>query len=291
MACAEAPRGSPYVSRPGSLVANRSLYAAPPRSRRYSCIPSASASRTAWASRTKPTGWLPKAQVAPGLVRRLGAGEPEAVERCDGPPVDLEEPQSQPPFPQRQLREFPMERGRLQEGRLGAAPPRAMKPEERVQIALQPIGIRGEAVRHGPELAELSREAAHLLPEVAPSLLEEFVPARHLEAQHGAGFAIERTSAVQRGEALVAGDVLREQDETPQRNRVDRPGDRSGGVRVGERRADRAELVARAVAHEAQDGHAVPPPHVHRHDGRRLTSSDGPARSAMCPPSRSDATR
>ena len=148
-----------------------------------------------------------------------------------------------------------------------------MKPEERVQIALQPIGIHGEAIRHGTEFAELSREAAHLLPEVAPSLLEECFPGRHLEAQHGAGLAVERASAGQCGETLVAGDVLREQDETPQRNRVDSPGDGGGGVRVGERRADRAELVARAMSHEAEDGHAVPPPHVHRHDGRRLTAA------------------
>ena len=56
---AEAPRARPAVSRPGSSVANRSLYAAPPRSRRNSRIPSASASCTAWASRTKPAGWFP----------------------------------------------------------------------------------------------------------------------------------------------------------------------------------------------------------------------------------------
>ena len=56
---ADFPRGSPKVSSPGSLVANRRLYAPPPRSRRYSLIPSASASFNAWTSRTNPAGTPP----------------------------------------------------------------------------------------------------------------------------------------------------------------------------------------------------------------------------------------
>ena len=102
---------------------------------------------------------------------------------------------------------------------------------------------------------------------------------------------VERTGAGERGEALVAGEVLGDQHEAPQRDGVDRGRNGGRGVRIGEQHADRAELVAGDVPGEAQDGQAVLPPRFQRHDGGGLAAPPGEPDRAAGPPCRSGATR
>ena len=145
----------------------------------------------------------------------------------------------------------------------------------------KPVGIGGEAVRHGPCSAEPARVAAHLLPEVAPSRLQERVPGRRLEAQHRARFAVERTSAGQRGEALVGGDMLGEQDEPPQRHRrrrPPRPRRRRPGRRAA-RRPGRAGRSGRGRRSAGRRRRAATTRTAARWP--RATVSDGRARSAV----------
>ena len=77
---------------------------------------------------------------------------------------------------------------------------------------------------------------------------------------------------VKLAETLVAGDLLGEQHEAPQRNGVHGLPDAGGGRGLSQRCGDGSELVARAVADEAQYGNAPLPPLVQRHDRDRIAA-------------------
>src|SRR5689334_6944620 len=160
---------------------------------------------------------LPERRVSSGLVGRLGAGKPEAVKRRDRLAVDLEEPQSQPPAVERVRGELAMKRLREEERRGGVPPALPVKMEQGVEISLEPLGVRGEAIRERPELRQPARKATHLLAEVASALPQELVPRVAIEAQHRTRLPVQEASTGHLPEALLPRDLLGEQNEARQR--------------------------------------------------------------------------
>ena len=128
-----------------------------------------------------------------------------------------------------------MKRFRKEERRGDVPPALPVKMEHRLQVQLEPLGVRGEPVRQPPELGQLAREAPHLLAKVAPALLQELVPGVVSEAEYRAGLPVQGPSTCHLPELLVPRNMLGEQHEARQRYGPYCLFDRCGGRRLGQR--------------------------------------------------------
>ena len=128
-----------------------------------------------------------------------------------------------------------MKRLREEERRGGVPPALPVKIEQSVKISLEPLGVRGEAIRQRPELRQPARKTTHLLTEIASVLLQELVPRVAIEAQYRTRLPVQESSAGHLSEALLPRDLLGEQNEARQRYGLHGLFDRRGGRRLGQR--------------------------------------------------------
>jgi hypothetical protein len=171
--------------------------------------------------------------------------------------------------------ELAMKRLRVEERGGRASPTLSVETKECVEVRLQTLRIGGETVRHVSELGQFAWKATGLLAEVAPTCPHELVPRAVSEAKHRARLAVQGSSAGHVPEALIAGNLLGEKHEAPQRNGVQclRYADVDRTVR--QRRAYRPELVTRSVTNEAQYWDPTLPPLVQGHDRYQVAAGTG----------------
>ena len=127
-----------------------------------------------------------------------------------------------------------------------------MKAEQRVEILWETVGIVGEPIPELVPLLEPPLAAAHLLSEIRAARGEVPLPPAG-GVQHGAALAAEDAPAELRVPALVARQLLADEQVPFRRELGECPpqsGRRGAAVRG---RAHRAELVGRAVPDEAHD--------------------------------------
>src|SRR5919198_1363611 len=204
------------------------------------------------ASRTKPTEDATPGGPPPRLVIRLDAGEAEAVPDRRGLSVELQEPESEPAAIERAFRELAVERlGPAGEARALVAPSRSVEAEEDVQVGGELVAIVREAKAQLMLARELPLAPPNLRAEVCASLGQHLVPGRAIHAQDRTGTPPKRPSSDQAAPGRVPREQLAEKN-VPALP-AERLSQRTRGRGAVRRRADRPQLVGRAVADEADD--------------------------------------
>jgi peptidoglycan/xylan/chitin deacetylase (PgdA/CDA1 family) len=200
-------------------------------------------------------------RVAAGLVVAARRTHLEAVPGGDRAAVELEQPEPQPAAPERFPGELSVERRVAEVGRR-RAPARAVEREQRVEISVEGPLVR-EARHHGALALEAGLTAPELLAEIRAASREILVPAPG-EPERRARLASPGTACEQLGPRLVAGQLLAEEDVPVQP--VESGAERAGRCVVLAPGVDGAELVAGAVAEEADHARQTAAPGVQRED-------------------------
>ena len=201
--------------------------------------------------------------VAARLVVAAHGADLEAVPRRDRPAVQLEHPEPQPTAAERLSRELAVE-GRIAEVRRRRAPARPVEGEEGVEVTIERRRIR-ESRGDVAFSANSSLAAPELLAEVPAPRGQVLVPRRR-QAQRRTSLAAPLAPAEQLVPALVAGELLAEEDVPVER--FERGRERVTRGHLAASLVNRAELVPRAMAEEAENAREATAPGVEREDSR-----------------------
>src|SRR5262245_6020262 len=192
--------------------------------------------------------------VASRLVVPVGAAEAEAVPRCHGPSVQLEEPQPQPAALVRADREPPVKPLRLTErGPTLFSPPRPVQGEEDVERRGKLRRILDQPVAHLVLTFEPALLVANLLAQTRRQSGEKLVPIGCGEGERQARLAAGDPPVQKRRPALVGGQLLDVDERVRPRLRAKRDTERRGHAFSVGRHADRPETVALPVAEQSDE--------------------------------------
>lgn len=160
----------------------------------------------------------------------------------------------------------------LEEARPGAGPASPVQREERVEVALQPVGPGGEAKLGAVPGEELPLAAAELPAEVAGARAEEGLPAAPAAPDDRAGLMRERTAAEEVRPAFVDRQALGHEDAGASAREKSTGRPRGQITVLG--RPDGPEPVSGLVPDQPDDAKGPTAPEEEGRTARRLPSGD-----------------
>ena len=218
--------------------------------------------------------------VAARLVVPLDPAEAEPVPRRHGCVADFEEPEPQPTALEGGRGEVAVERREPDERRLAPRPAFAVQVEEDVEVAPEIGATLAEPVAE-TTLGEGTLAPAQLLPEVAAPGGEKLLPGVPLDSDDRVRVDTVSSCSEQASPAVVPAQLL--PDEDIRTSVVEHPQQCGGGCRPILGRAERPELVGRAVADEADHPQARLRPDVEGEQRERAAAPRSARRHERTP--------